>query len=64
MKCFADKEPKKCAILINKESEGCKFFKTNKQYKTDRLKYYEKECDFRELTATDAERLYNQLTKE
>ena len=64
MKCFADKEPKKCAILINKECEGCKFFKTENQYKNDRLKCFEKECKFRELNATTAERLYNQLTKE
>lgn len=64
MKCFADKEQNKCAVLIDKNCTDCKFFKTENQYKNDRLKYFEKECKFRKLSATAAERLYNQLTKE
>ena len=63
MECFADKEPNKCMILINKECINCKWKKSVEQYSQDRLKYFEKECKFNNYPQNIKERLYNQLVK-
>ena len=44
--CFADKAFSRCSILTVKNSEKCSFRKTIEQYKSDRLKYRDKEIAY------------------
>ena len=63
-KCFADVSISNCSILKQKECENCSFFKTKKQYREDRYKYFEKEAQFKEYSDIAYGRMLSQLTKE
>ena len=63
-KCFADVSISNCSILKQKECENCNFFKTKKQYREDRYKYFEKEAQFKEYSDIAYGRMLSQLTKE
>lgn len=72
MGCFANKNGV-CTILqqdyreikaTSTNCDECAFYKTHKQYATDRLTHLEREIEFTQMTSSTADRLRGKLVEQ